>query len=41
MPQGQLATIAGSPHNANYTVAEPLAAVVIPFLDSVSRPQPT
>jgi pimeloyl-ACP methyl ester carboxylesterase len=36
LPHGQLAVIPGSPHNANYTAADRLAAVVIPFLDQLS-----
>jgi pimeloyl-ACP methyl ester carboxylesterase len=32
LPRGTLAVIPGSPHNANYAAAGPLAEVVLPFL---------
>jgi pimeloyl-ACP methyl ester carboxylesterase len=32
LPRGTLAVIPGSPHNANYVAAGPLAEVVLPFL---------
>ncbi|MFI7444904.1 alpha/beta fold hydrolase [Nonomuraea indica] len=36
LPRGELAVVPGSPHDANYTAAERLAALVVPFLDRVS-----
>ena len=35
LPHGELAVVPAGPHNANYTTAENLAALVLPFLDRV------
>lgn len=40
LPHGQLAVVPGSPHDATYTAAENLAALVLPFLDRVSAQAP-
>ena len=32
LPQGQLAVVPGSPHNANYSAADQLADLVLAFL---------
>ena len=36
LPRGRMAVVPASPHNANYTAADRLADLVLPFLDSVS-----
>lgn len=38
LPRGELAVVPGAPHDAGYTAAERLAAVLIPFLDRLSAP---
>jgi pimeloyl-ACP methyl ester carboxylesterase len=35
LPRGEFAEVPGAPHDANYTSAGPLAALVLPFLDRV------
>lgn len=37
LPLGELAVLPGSPHNANYTAADQLAGVVLPFLARTVR----
>lgn len=41
LPHGELAVVPASPHDATYTAAESLAALVIPFLDRVSGQRPS
>jgi hypothetical protein len=36
LPGGQSAVVPDGPHDANYTTAENLAALVVPFLDRIS-----
>jgi pimeloyl-ACP methyl ester carboxylesterase len=40
LPHGELAVVPGSPHDADYTAPEGLAALVLPFLDRVSAQLP-